>query len=444
MRRLLFFIPLLTTAWAVLLPDAAPALGLIAAKGQAPRVLAVRAFLDWDAVAQRENLVVQARFEKATSGFAVVVPTPTKPEVGKAPRDFFRGLAVFTQLKQRVYPQSKLLPLKEPVEGDARRLRAFRPFDEETVETAAPEVIGADRIAAWLAENKVHVDAGDLDYYVVRKWFFTVARVDASALTKGTDGTASGVTAPLHLTFAAEEPVLPLRLLTANGKEPVEVAVTAQASTKLDLPGERSYQYQWVPLLLASRGGYAKGTLPGGAELPGKADDWLKAIEGQTPALLKKGQELGFPFVNRARQTPNKQGKTATTLEWAKRLTAADIAILNGKAPLGETVPDPDDGFSAADTRQAARADAIYRVIEKRLEKDRKERPGGYLVREAPAEDVRRLTELTPFLRAGSFVTRLRFVPSRAELADDARFVPATLGSTVDTSEYDEALPASP
>src|SRR5882724_6821284 len=65
--------------------------------------------------------------------------------------------------------------------------------------------------------------------------------------------------------------------------------------------------------------------------LPGKADDWLKAIEGQAPALLQ------------------------------------------------------------ADVKDPQKAEAVYKVIRERLEKYQKERPGGYLVREAPAEDVKQL-----------------------------------------------------
>jgi hypothetical protein len=75
-------------------------------------------------------------------------------------------------------------------------------------------------------------------------------------------------------------------------------------------------------------------------ELPGQADDWLKAIQDQAPALLQKGQELGFNFVSGQRPQPNKQGRIATTLEYAKRLTAADIKLLKGDAAYSEKLPE--------------------------------------------------------------------------------------------------------
>src|SRR5439155_10689338 len=126
-------------------------------------------------------------------------------------------------------------------------------------------------------------------------------------------------------------------------------------------------------------------------DLPGQADDWINGIKDQTPALLQKGQELGFNFISGQRPLPNKQGRIATTLEWSKKLTAEDIKLLKGQAPFGEKVPDPDEGFTQADVRDPKKAEAIYKVIRERLEKSRKDRPGGYLVREAPADDVKQL-----------------------------------------------------
>src|SRR5262249_57888671 len=133
-------------------------------------------------------------------------------------------------------------------------------------------------------------------------------------------------------------------------------------------------------------------------ELPGKADDWLNAIKDQTPVLLQKGQELGFNVVSGQRPQPNKQGRIATTLEWARQLSADDLKVLMGQAAYGEKLPDPDEGFTAADAKDPQKAEAVYKVIRERLDKYRKERPGGYLVREAPAEDLKQLKILTGHL----------------------------------------------
>ena len=194
---------------------------------------------------------------------------------------------------------------------------------------------------------------------------------------------------------------------------------------------------------LAPRGWYNKGIF-GTHELPGRADDWLNDAKNEIPALLQKGNELGFTFANNQRPQPNKDGRIATTLEWARQLTADDIGVLKGQAVYSEKVPDPDEGFTPADTKDPKKAEAVYKVIQQRLDKSQKERPGGYLVREAPADDVKQLKVLAGHLKEGQFVTKFRKTFTRAEMDDDLLIVPAKLGSAEDHSEYEEILPTSP
>src|SRR5208282_3054496 len=111
--------------------------------------------------------------------------------------------------------------------------------------------------------------------------------------------------------------------------------------------------------------------------LPGKADDWLDAVKDQTPALLQKGQQLGFNFISGQRPQPNAQGRIATTLEWAGKLTANDIGVLKANAGYSEKLPDPDEGFTQADLNDSKRAEAVFKTIQERIAKYQKERPGG-------------------------------------------------------------------
>jgi hypothetical protein len=204
-----------------------------------------------------------------------------------------------------------------------------------------------------------------------------------------------------------------------------------------------TYQFQWVPMIQNARGWYNKGIF-GSNELPGKADEWLNAIKDEIPQLTRKAQELGFGFNSGQRPQPNKQGRIATTLEWARKLTADDIKLLKGDAPYSEKVPDPDEGFTQADLKDPNKAEAVYKVIHERLAKYQKERPGGYLVREAPADDVKQLKVLAGHLKEGQFVTKFRKTFTKGEMEDDLLIVPAKLGNTEDRSEYEEILPTSP
>ena len=196
-------------------------------------------------------------------------------------------------------------------------------------------------------------------------------------------------------------------------------------------------------MLQNARGWYAKGTF-GTKELPGNGDDWLKATKSTRPDLLKHGEELGFDFVSGKRPEPNKKGHIATTLEWAKKLTAADVRLLKGQAAYGEKVPDPDEGFTKADANDARKGPAVQKTIRKRLDTWRKERPSGYLVREAPADEVKGLKVLSGHLKEGQFLTKFRKTFAKDEMNDDLLIVPAKVGKAADRSEYEETLPSSP
>ena len=131
-------------------------------------------------------------------------------------------------------------------------------------------------------------------------------------------------------------------------------------------------------------------------------------------------------------------------MEWARKLSADDIKLLQGKAPYSEKVPDVDEGFTQADMKDPKKAQAIVKVIQARLAKAQQERPFGYLVREAPADDIRQLQQLAGHLEASAFITKFRKIFMRNEMNDDLVLVPARLGQQNDDSEHEELLPVSP
>src|SRR5262245_53179159 len=190
-------------------------------------------------------------------------------------------------------------------------------------------------------------------------------KIDTKQMKKDDKGNFLGEVSPTRFQFSSEQLVYPLKITQISVKDQTEALFYVSAPYKTDLPGDNTYQYQWVPMLQNAQGWYAKGIF-GSNDLPGKADDWLKAIQTDAPALLQKGQALGFNFVSGQRPTPNKDGRIATTLEWARKLTAADVKVLTGAAPYSEKVPDPDEGFTEADTKDAKKAEAVHKVIRMR------------------------------------------------------------------------------
>src|SRR5438270_5644161 len=90
-------------------PPARAACCYFAAKDKDVTQPAQKAFITWDPAESVESFTVQPRFEGNAQDFGMVVPTPGRPKLDEMPRDFFKELAVFTILKKREYPTSKLM-----------------------------------------------------------------------------------------------------------------------------------------------------------------------------------------------------------------------------------------------------------------------------------------------------------------------------------------------
>src|SRR5262249_45592357 len=146
---------------------------------------------------------VQPKFEGNALDFGMVIPTPSQPKLHEMPRDFFKHLAVYTIMKKREMPQSKLLRLLQPPPA-----RGFVDFEGSIVAAATehtargdqrpPEikileagVVGsidskiieagrADGLFTWLKDNKYSYagDEASLNFYIQKKWLFTVMKID--------------------------------------------------------------------------------------------------------------------------------------------------------------------------------------------------------------------------------------------------------------------------
>src|SRR5213082_1779085 len=75
---------------------------------------AQKVFINFDPVKKVESFTVQPKFEGNALDFGIVIPTPSQPKLHEMHRDFFKHLAVYSILKQREFPESKLLPLALP------------------------------------------------------------------------------------------------------------------------------------------------------------------------------------------------------------------------------------------------------------------------------------------------------------------------------------------
>jgi hypothetical protein len=449
----------MTTALVIATPAVRAACCYFSAKNADILQPAQKAFLTWDPDEKVETFTVQPKFEGNALDFGMVIPTPSQPKLHDMPRDFFNHLAVYSIMKRREFPRSKLLPVQEEprrsgalgISGGDDTTRARDGHGKKpTVVVLESGVVGsldykiieasrADDLYEWLKKNNYSYsgDEATLNYYVQKRWLFTVMKIDTMQMKRNKDGTFTGVVTPTRFQFASEKLVYPLKITQISVKDKTEALFYVQAPYKVDLQGDNSYQYTWVPMLQA-----ASGCTPGG--LPGRGAQWLEAFKGQIPMLLQRAQALDYRFVASQRPQPNRQGHIPTTMEWASKLTEDDIKVLTGKSPYAEKVPDVDEGFTQADMKDPKRAEAVAKVIRERLARAHKDRPIGYLVREAPAKDVQDLQQLAGHLQAGLFITKFRKTFARDEMNDDLLIVPARYGDAVDNSEYQELLPVSP
>ena len=392
----------------------------------------------------------------------MVIPTPSQPKLHEMPRDFFKHLAVYTIMKKREFPASKLMPVlydrlslnlgmlesdkaaegEKQSGGERRREPAIKILEAGVVGSLDYKIIEAGRaddLYKWLKDNSYSYsgDEATLGFYVQKKWLFTVMKIDTMQMKRNKDGTFAGEVTPTRFQFASEKLVYPLKITQISVKDKTEALFYVQAPTKVDLKGDFSYQMTWVPMLQA-----ATGCTPGGIQ--GGGEQWVKTFGPQIPALMDRARELGFRFIPGQRPQPGKDGCIPTTMEWSRKLSAKDVAVLKGDAPYSEKVPDVDEGFTQADLKDPQKAQAIYKVIQSRLAKTQQDRPIGYLVREAPAEDIRGLQQLAGHVREGGFITKFRKIFLRSEMNDDLEIVPARYRDAEDSSEYEELLPVSP
>src|SRR3982750_510264 len=266
---------------------------------------AQKVFLTWDPAEKTETFTVQPKFEGNALDFGMVIPTPSQPKLHEMPRDFFKHLAVYTILKKREVPHSKLLydpnvrqfgrlaangaekSKKSTESEEVDRKPAIKILEAGVVGSLDYKIIEAGRaddLYKWLKANKYHYagDEATLDFYVQKKWLFTVMKIDTMQMKKNKDGSFAGEVTPTRFTFSSDKLVYPLKITQLSVKDKTEALFYVPAPHKVDLPGEMTYQFQWVPMLQNARGWYAKGIF-GSHELPGRADLWLNDIKDQAP-----------------------------------------------------------------------------------------------------------------------------------------------------------------
>lgn len=353
---------------------------------------AQKAFITWDPKQHLEEVTVQPMFEGRADDFGMLIPTPGRPKIDEMPRDFFKALSVFTILKpldtHRFADPHDLPPgtfsLQDP--GSTAKKDAVRVLEAGIVGSLDYKVIEADKpdaLLQWLSENRYKVpgDGRSLDYYIRRKWVFTVMKIDPAQMKRSADGSYTGEITPTRFTFQSEALVYPLKITQPSVKNNSEAVFYVQTPWKMDLPTPFSYEPGWQPMFVEAMQQGDRKTLTRFEQ------EWSKYAEAYRQPLQNEFTVL------------RQGGHEPAVLVWAKRITDDDISMLGG-----------DKQFD----------------------------------RVATPEEIQSLRLLKGHIKKGQFITKIRKVLSRQEMKEDVEFGRARLGKRDDDTEYFELLPTSP
>jgi len=194
---------------------------------------AQKVFITWDPAKKVETFTVQPKFEGNALDFGMVIPTPTQPKLDEMPKEFFKHFAIYSILLRRETPQSKLLP-RPQFRGGFGGVGGGAPAPMAMADSAAPApkpsvivleagVVGsldykiieasrADDLFKWLKDNQYSYsgDEATLNFYVQKKWLFTVMKIDTMQMKKNKDGSYAGEVTPTRFKFASEKLCYPL------------------------------------------------------------------------------------------------------------------------------------------------------------------------------------------------------------------------------------------
>jgi hypothetical protein len=425
-----------------------------------------KAFITWDEEHKVESFTVQPKFEGNAVDFGMVIPTPAQPKLDEMARDFFKDLAIYTilmPLPQRIW--TGLEPAKtdggrwksssSPPAGAAvereRKDKGVTVLEAGVVGSLDYKIIVAEQangLFDWLQENKYVYsgDKGTLDFYISKKWFFTVMKIDPKQMKKNADGSYVGEVTPTRFTFASDKCVYPLRITALSVKDKTDALFYVQSGKQMDLEGDlswmHSYRVMWLTYMLGC-----------GAN----ADQQKELQERNQWVAAKKAKDPKYE---------------TTKLEWARKLGDDDLAVLEDPlanyAQLGTGgLPADDKAITREDflkevwaeyEKNGASNDEYAKNRLKQLENMYAPEKGmivkmgragqqgpsqfmWYPAREAPAEDVKGLARLKGHLQKGQWVTKFRKILRKDEMTDDLVITPVAAGKE---QEYLRIMPTSP
>lgn len=402
-----------------------------------------KAFVVWRPDRNEEAFTVQPKFEGNATDFGMVIPTPARPKLDEMPRDFFKNLALYTILMPLPQPIYTLLePVPPPPPCCAMAPSAMGgggPMKDGAVKVLESGVVGsldykiieatdAKPLYDWLKQNRYSYsgDESTLQHYIQKKWIFTVMKIDPKQMKKSKDGSYLGEVTPTRFTFASTSCVYPLRITQISVKNKTDALFYVQAPEQMDLSGDWSWMHSYRSMYLT----YMLGC--------------------SVNPTQQKELEVRDQWLNKKRQSdPDYE---TTKLEWAKRLGAAELSVLEdplknygqlgtGDLPAGAKVIALKDflqelkagyikknSYNESAKQEFARMSDMYQPSRGLVVKNDPKAIGkGYIythyswypARQVPLDEVKGLALLKGHLQSGQWLTKFRKVLRKDEMTQD-------------------------
>ncbi len=431
-----------------------------------------KAFITWNPQSKAESFTVQAKFEGNAVDFGMVIPTPAKPKLDEMPRDFFKDLAIYTilmPLPEPIYtPLDPAMPMAKgcaigggagapggPVASLKKDKSSVRVLESGVVGSLDYKIIVADDangLFTWLKSNKYSYggDEETLQFYIKKKWFFTVMKIDPKQMKKAADGSYLGEVTPTRFSFSSNECIYPVKITQLSVKDKTDALFYVQAPSQMDIPGDWSWMHSYRPMYLTY--------------MLGCSADKLQEQELQSRSRWLSIQKKKDP-----------QYET-TKLEWAKKLTDSEMSVVEdplknygqmgtGNLPPGAKVT-PLDSFlkEVKDAYLKQNKDQLPEYAKQELARmsdkyqaskglivryDDKSVGKGYIytrfawypARQVPLDEIKGLTRLKGHLQKGQWLTKFRKIYRKDEMTQD--LILASVPKEKEES-YTRIMPTSP
>jgi hypothetical protein len=160
----------------------------------------------------------------------------------------------------------------------------------------------ADALFQWLKDNRYSYagDRSTLDYYVQKKWDFTVMKIDPRQMKKNPDGSYTGEVTPTRFKFKSDNIQYPLHITQISVPTSTDALFYVLAKDKVDMTGAWSYEPNFLNM-------------------------WSQALSYAIPEKVTAKEHQWQTMVEKMQPQPTAEGGT---LEWAHRLDDKQMGFI--------------------------------------------------------------------------------------------------------------------